>query len=335
MLSIPEGDPVRENDTRLVLAGGDLRYLRFNTKTSSTDIATGATTTTSNDFSVPMAADVGVQVKPTRHVSIVIEARFMNGPSGTDSRSEWDNVFEPISSPSQALGRSAYIMVDDLEYNTYFIYGLFRPMFGYYDPDHTNLYNRLSYGQNASMKAVAKGVTFGTADNTPYANISLIQPTATTLNQNTGAIVNIGAHFGNFGMNASYWNTKSSVTTTVEATRRMTALGLSGMWGSWIASLDMNRILRDRNDAGMDAGTVFQILNRIKLWRETYLILNYFNANVAADLSLGSSSESQIGFRSFLLSGVDLELLSSQLKDKTATKDSVEDRLSFQMHLYF
>lgn len=329
LLTVPDGDPYREEKNRIVTAGGDLRYMRYTTKTES------ANNSTTTQYSVPMMADIGVRVKPAHRFSFVLETRFLNFPTTTESNSEWDNLFEPGVS-TVASGRSAYVMVDDLPYNSYVMYGLYKPMFGTYDPDHSNLYNKITYGINAdSSKAVAKGFSFGASPQIGLVNIHILQPTAQTTNVNKGFIINGGLKFGSFSLTGSHWFTESASATTVDKSRRMTAASLGAAIGPWILSLDINRVLREKNDTGMNAGTVMASQNRIRFWRETYFVANYFFANVAEDLSQGSSSETQVGVRSFLISGLDLELLMRQLKNNTTTTTTINDITQFQMHFYF
>ena len=71
-------------------------------------------------------------------------------------------------------------------------------------------------------------------------------------------------------------------------------------------------------------------------WREMYLVLNYFSANVTASLAAGSANEIEYGIKIFLLSGTEFEFLSVQSKTiPEAGAETAESRLQAQLHFYF
>lgn len=325
MTLIPEGDPLREKEDRTIVAGGDFRYLSWTQTTS------GPTGSTTDRYSIPMAADLGIQVSPVKKVSLVFESRFLNGPTSMDKRSAMDQLFT-----AGAVVRSAYIMVDDLWYNSWLMYGLYRPLFGNQNPDHANLMNSIVYGQNGSMRATYNALSVGTAPNVPFVNIHVLSPaTDITYSQGRGTVVNLGARFVTLSASAvlSLWNTRA--TRGMESARNMTSLSVGGMLGPWIPVFDFVRVQRDLSNGQSDAGTVFSLENKVRLWRENYLVINYYQSNTAADLTAGNAVETQFGFKSFLLSGLEFELIMAQSKNTPASGLITNNRTLAQLHFFF
>lgn len=321
LLTVPESDPLRDTRDANVIGGGDIRYFNYTRKTNSQ----------TKQYSVPMTADIGTQVLPMKHLSAVIEARFMNAPTATKENSEWDDLFTSIPYP-----RSAYLLVDDLPYNTFIMSGLYRPMFGNYNPDHTNLLNSMTYGTNQSMRAIYKTTSIGTAPNVPFLNVHLLSPMDNTnYSQDKGYIVNAGGRFVTLGASfmLSYWETRS--TSAAESQRRMTSFNLGGTYRNLVATIDMNRIHRETPSGTVDEGLVYALETKYRLWRENYFLFNYSSANTGADLSSGLATEMQIGFKSYLISGLEFEILDAEIKNKTSTGDANESRLQGQLHFYF
>src|SRR5262249_37421783 len=111
---IPEGDPWRLRRSEYFNAGLDFRYFYMDQT---------ITTTTSNNHlvsSIPMATDLSVSVEPVHRLNFVYESRFLNGPQ--QGNAAWDYGYEASSQV-----RSAYVLVDDLPYNSFVMYGLYRP----------------------------------------------------------------------------------------------------------------------------------------------------------------------------------------------------------------
>jgi len=318
LMSIPQEDPLRETRASLATAGMDIRYFNYVRTVGDQK----------KQYSVPMSADVGAQIRPYGRWSAVIEARFANGPTASQDNSEWDHLF--TTSP---MVKSAYVMYDDLPYNTWLTYGLNRPMFGNYEADHTTLLNSLTYGVDRSMRAVYKTLSIGTNMNVPLFNVSYLSPISNTAySQDNGYVVNAGARLVPYGASflLSYWNTNSSSAT--EARREMMSLSLGAKIGRWILNYDINRIRRNTSGNGTDSGTVMSFANKYRVWREIYLVLNYAVANTAADLGWGEAREWTYGVKSYLLSGLEFELLGVQLKN---TPNPDESRIQGQLHVFF
>ncbi len=333
MARIPAEDPLRKQKDDPILAGADLRYFYLSRQKVVTVPGTDAVTTKSQKM-FPMAADIGVQIKPLPKFSFVTEARFANPPD----RSSWDQLYT-----SQPLIRSAYLMIDDLPYNTYLMSGIYRPMFGHFDVDHNSLASTLT---GLGYASTWKTSSVGTAPNVPFFNFHSISPMANpTANQDSGFVANVGVRFVTLGASAtvSYWDTKANNPTNgnFAGSRNMTSYAFGGMIKGWIANLDILKIKKSTVDA-TDEGQSFSWENKYRLWRENYFEANYAWANTAKTLEPGSASEYSFGFRSFLISGMEIEALmisrSNVTKSRTTgatTAETLDTLLQGQFHFYF
>src|SRR5690606_110709 len=138
-----------------------------------------------------------------------------------------DNIFTGTNAESQV--RSAYLLVDDLPYATYVMYGLYRPMFGHMTPDHTTLLNNLLTADNRngghayndfradSAKMIHRALTIGGSPNVPFANIHYIMPiedetflSKYALARDRGFALNLGGRFVTLGASfmLSWWSTE-------------------------------------------------------------------------------------------------------------------------------
>jgi hypothetical protein len=324
---IPEGDPWRLRRQNFFNAGLDARYFYLD------ETKTQGTTTAKVKNSLPMAIDTGVSVEPYRRVNMVVEARFLNDPSG-DKSPAWDNGFD---SGSQV--RSAYLMVDDLPYNTFVMYGLYRPMFGNYSPDHTSLFN---YASGLDQRAVFKAASIGTAPNVPFLNVHFIQAMNNpAMSQDKGFAANLGARFvtaGFYGM-LSYWKTAAdqvvgATPTTINKTMSSFTTGFT-LWNHFTVVVDGTRIEKETVNVKKDAGTVMTAEGRYRLWRENYLKVIYESLNTARDLSPGSISGMSFGFNSFLISSLEFEFLVRNYSETIAGVGAGEKATWAQIHFFF
>lgn len=317
MISVPRGDPLRETESINLIGGIDFRTLTF-TRTLSGN---------TKQYSFPVAIDFGAQLRTFRKFSLVAEGRFANGPSASKETSEWDNLYI-----NKTLVKSAYMMIDDLSYNSWFIYGVHRPMFGNSDPDHTSLYNSLTYGTTPSMRGIYKTVSVGTSMNMPFINLNYFSPVDhVAYSQDKGYILNIGGRLmGGSSVLFAYWNSDAA---TGPVLRREMVLGsITGKAGRWTGIFDINRMRRTDQDTSTHAGTAVSLQNKFRMWRETYFLLNYAKSNTAADLTYGESSEVQLGLKSFMLAGLEFELIASRLQNAPYVD---EDRLQAQLHFFY
>jgi hypothetical protein len=323
---IPFEDPYRLRNREVLVSGGDFKFMTIQKTVVQTD------TKTTRSF--PMSADIGVQVRPLDKLSMVTEARFANPPE----RPKLDQLY--TSSPQV---RSAYLMVDDLPFNSYVMSGIYRPMFGHYAIDHTSLSSTLTgFGYNAAFNTTS----FGTAPNVPFFNLHLINPMQNaTANQSKGLAVNLGARFVTLGASGtlSYWNTKTidPATGSESGGRNMTSVAVGGMLGQYIFDLDFMRVQKT-TVSSIDEGTCLSWENRYRVWREMYVEAIVAWANTAKDSSPGSSNDLSVGFRSFLMSGLEMSLMYSDkynsTKDRSTGEQVTAERtklITAQMHFFY
>ncbi len=315
MLTVPEGDPLRLKNLQPINAGGDFRYFYI-----QQDRKPG----TKKIYNAPMAADIGVSVSPLYHLSLVTEARFTNPPSN----SAFDHVFT-----SGARVRSAYALIDDLPFNTYLMSGLYRPMFGNFNPDHNSIVSKIT---GLGYDAVFRATSLGTAPNVPFLNVHYIQPLHNAAyRQDDGYVVNLGGRWVTLGASlmASYWNTEQKFG-VLSQKRQMTSIAAGAKYWRWIPNVDLIKIVLSSPTA-KDEGTLVSFENRFQLWREMYAQFNFAKAGTAKDMKPGRTSEYSYGLRAFLFSGMDFEVMQIQRKEKTLAAETTDNLTQAQIHFFY
>lgn len=318
VLRIPEGDPWRQRRTNWVNAGVDTRFFYLSSKTDKTR---------KTSF-IPMSTDLGVRLEPVHKVNLVWESRFMADPR---TSSIWDQGY---TRDSQV--RSAYVLVDELPYNSYAQYGIYRPMFGHYSPDHTSLFARAT-GLNET--ATYKGMGFGTAQSAPFFNLNYIEPFADhDMAQDRGFVANIGGRFvkgGIYGM-LSYWDTKvKNWTTGLMTARQMISASGGFTRGRLTTALDVTKVTRNVDLGSRDLGMVITVEPRVRVWRETYVKGGWEYLNTAPDLTQGKSTQFAAGVGSYLISGVEVEVMYKDLRYTENKVNHTENNIWTQFHLFF
>lgn len=332
---IPQGDPYWLERELGIYAGGGLRYLYGNIK-SETTLAGSPPSTASRDLNFLMAADLGARMRPFSYnkISFVLESRFLN--SNVDSQLE-----EGFTSGAQL--KSAYILVDDLSYNSFVQAGFYRPMFGHYTPDHTALAQRVSgFSQYSTFKAIGAG----TAPNVPFFNVSFIQPTSNRRPRNStanmlgngdeGYAMAFGGRFVTLSASAmvSLWNTNWKDNLGIKHSRRMTSLTTGAMFGPVIVNGEILRVERSAL-AEANAGTVYTLDTKYRVWRENYAVVNYAKANTSRELLPGSADEYMIGVKSLPFSGTELETLYILRNEEQEGFKRQDRALQIQAHIFF
>ncbi|MGZ3721508.1 MAG: hypothetical protein ACXVA9_01175 [Bdellovibrionales bacterium] len=317
-LRIPQGDPYRITQANYFNAGVDFRWFYLDSKTDSVH----------QKGMVPMATDIGASVQPFQHFTAVWESRFLSDPR---TASVWDDAYT-----SGAGVRSAYVMADDLPYNGYAMYGIYRPMFGNENPDHTSLAAQAS---GLNEHAAFKSAGIGTAGNLPFFNINLLQPFENrTMSQDRGLVFNVGARFealGSFIM-LSWWDTKAkNYTTNVISSHRMQAISGGFTKGRFTFVGSVNDMLMDLPGVRRDAGTVISAEPRFRVWRESYLKGSWEYLNTSPTLRQGNAKQYGIGASSFVASGFEFEVMYKDLQSTELGVDGHEKNIWAQAHMYF
>lgn len=320
---VPKGDPYRLERSTSVYASGDFRY--FGMKASEPILVNNA-----DQRTWFMGADLGVRLRPTRYhqLSAVAEARFQNAPNNEDPEDGF---------ASGAIAKSAYVLLDDLAYNSFIQMGLYRPMFGHYDPDHNTLASEIS---GLTQTATFKSYGIGTAPNVPYFIVNYIQPyrpSGTEYQASEGFAATAGARFVTYSASAavSYWDTKWKAVTGLENTRKMFAITGGAMVKDLIANVEFLRVERAASDGSKNAGNVTTVQLKYRTWREIYLVGNYAMSNVARNVGEGSGTETTIGLKSFLMSNFELETLYIMRKLDEQGSDNSYNLVQLQAHVFF
>lgn len=315
---VPAGDPYHLERTSAVTGGADFRYFILDR------INNTPTSTLKNFRAFPMAADLYVRLKPVReHLSFVTEARFLNGPNN----SQLDRFFT-----NEARIRSAYIISDYLPYNSFVMAGIYRPLFGYYTPDHTSLAQVIS---GLTVRSTFLAASLGASPNVPFANIHLIGPYSGG-EDTRGFAGNLGGRFVTLGASFmfSYWRTTTR-TNGQELAKFMYSATGGLQLGRVTLNVDLLHVNREFAPGASNAGDVVTLDTQTRLWKENYLLVNGAYSNISRTMNEGKGSEWSVGFKSYLLSGADLELLMINKKDILSNFETTTQDIQFQVHLFY
>lgn len=330
---IPRSDPYRLDQKTQIDVGGDLRFFYIKQGKGA------ATPKLEQGTFYPMVFDFALRARPIReHLSFVYEGRAIN--SFMDAPSSLDRLFG-----GTAVTRSAYLLVDDLWYNSYMQTGYFRPMFGNYNPNHNAMIT--DYTQ-LGIRTRVKAVGVGAAPGIPYGIVNMIMPTegadSADISSESGMNFTLGMRLVPYGLSlsASYWATKNSTLVPVRE-RTMWNLNASGTVGRFIMSGEMTSV--ERVVFGLDETKIISVDTKYRFWREMYLQVGYAMANAAiarnvitsgTGISPGSGSELSFGLKMFTISGLEFEGLWNTKKNKEeGYEETTEDTMAFQVHAFF
>ena len=144
--------------------------------------------------------------------------------------------------------------------------GLYRPMFGYYNPDHESLSNRIT-GMN--QNTVFKSIGVGTAPNVPFFNAHWIIPTeGNNFSQNKGINLNMGGRFVTYSLNfkGSYWNTQSK-TGDEKSKKTLYALTAGGLFKDLTVNVELIRFI-ERLPLSLNRGNVYTLDTKVSIFGE-------------------------------------------------------------------
>lgn len=329
----PYNDPYKMKKRMSVLTGLDFRFMGRQPIDSK------------NKSSFwPMNLDLGMQLKPfvkkVDNFSLVVETRYTNSPKYQDL----DYV-----TTGNVFNRSTYLLIDDMFYNSFIMYGLYKPMFEHYTPDHTTLAQSILY-DNKSYSQVNKALSIGLAPNVPFANIHFIQPMANTnFSQEEGFIANVGARWVTLGASLIYSYRKvkdGKIKDSNQNALERTAHSLSGgiMYKDFIFNIEALNIAKEYSKGLVNSGTISTLEARYKIWKEFYLESIFELSNIAAgfggaqQMNPGSATQTTVGFRFFPVAGVDLAVhykkTTDTPEDKALAKFDESEGL-IQAHLFF
>ena len=312
-------DPYRLERSMRGYAGADYRYLHM----------IRADKETSTSF--PMALDLGVRMRPLpEHVSMVVEQRFMQGPAGLQ-RSTFTNHETLVTKPSQL--RAAYVLVDDLPFNTYLMGGHFKPMFGHDSPDHTALHQRFKgFGQRSRFRAIS----VGTAPNVPFLYAHFLVPEHGADTKVSGYSINAGGRFVTMGLAfmLSYWDTTATNSQSVKLGRKMVSLTGGGYAARTAFSWEWLYVRQEFEPEKFDAGNIYTLEAKLRAWRENYLTAGLTQSDIAPTMKKGSAQEVKLGVKSFPVSGVELDATYARTVLTDTAKESSTGNWLFGLHLY-
>jgi len=331
-------DPYFTERRKAVLSNAEMRFLVVS---SSGDQGPGTSSTVgyadSSGLGV-MALDFGLRYKPflDKGWSLVFEHRYLNSPYTTD----WNAIFR------SGVTRSAYVMYDDLPYNTYVMGGLYRPMFGNHNANHRALRETLAFGYSVpgntpqarfGGSAVVKyeGISIGSAPNVPFFNLHYLTDSGVSgvTDGSTGFVLNAGLRFVTLGASAvaSLWSTENALGNK----KNMAAATFGGNAGRLTANLELLGFDEEFAPGAANKGSVYTLELKYRLLRETYLTASYATANTSRTQTEGSASDLSIGYKAFVLAGLELELAYWMHSDTAENVVTDWTSTQLQAHMYF
>lgn len=337
---IPQDDPYRLLDESKIDGGADFRYQFLRHLTDNNEQRAEQLEESGMEFKAFwMTADFALQWRPVhRHLHLVYENQLQGFP----------NKDKIIDLPNIKWNRSLYLLVDDLPYNTFFMYGIYRPLFGGNPTaDHRLLTQELIAKTLHKGKAYHlryRAVTVGTAPNVPYANFHLItgdndeiffNPTDEETERDNGLFggaANIGLRFVTLGINTTYsfWYTKDdndNLSIMHSASFGLQVFNVTAMLEGMF--LKRENALRD------DSGSVIHLDIYTRIWRQIYLNTQVLYTNINKNMGKGSAQQYRAGLRAFLLPGLDVSVnYEFELNDDE--EKNVEDKtsaISSQLHV--
>jgi len=332
LYQVPQKDPWREMGLSKVDAGGDFRWM----VNSFTDKVPDGVKKRSQNFL--MAGDISVRSRPFyRNFHIVYESRILGNPSEDALLKDAFN---------NLMTRNAYVMYDNIPYNTFIMAGLYRPIFGNSTPDHNALGQRLLAAAQGISGGMYKAppftaMTLGTAPNVPFANVHLITGTTDKANwqSQSGYGANLGLRFVSFGAAGTYsfQKTKGINSKSEEVISNLHSLGVAATLARTTATYEAMSYSIDNKQIALKVGGTHNFDTYTRVFGETYLNLAFASGNVAIDLSPGESYQIKAGIRSFVLSGVDVQLAFESTESKSSIEDEIKKTygITSQLHLYF
>ncbi len=294
-----------------------------------------------------MAFDLGLRFKPAlnKNISLVFEHRYLNSPYTT----EWNAIFR------SGTTRSAYAMYDALPYNTYVMGGIYRPMFGNYNSNHRALREVIAFGyttpggsasgrSGGAGSSVVKyeGVSIGSSPNVPFFNAHYLTDTGLSgiTDGSTGFVVNAGLRFVTLGASAvaSYWSTSSDISGS-ELSKDMFALAFGASAKGLTGNFEYLGFEEEFAPGLSNSGGVMTAEFKYQVFKESYLTASYATANTTRNHTEGSSSDMSLGYKMFVLSGLELDLsywMHSNTDDSSNSSVVTDwNSMQAQVHMYF
>lgn len=342
---IPTEDPYMTERNEWVFASANFRMINFDQK-----LTDATPTTTQASYMLPMSLQLGVRIKPIKkkNVNFVFEHQYYNYP-GQNGNVRTDPNWITASDGSRV--KSSYLLIDDLPYNSYIQYGLYRPLVGMNTPDHTALAQSMMYATTTtsteqgvanipadSSLYVANALSIGTAPNVPFINLHLIKPVANSVfPQDDGFAANLGGRFVRHGFSAmlSYWKTKG-IAGSLQLNKGIAGVNLGAVYRNLIINADITQIRKEYSDGTLDKGDVQTIELKYRLWREIYAQASFARANTTRTLKEGSANEFMFGVKSFLTPGTEFEILNVSRDDNSvAAGKYTRNQLQMMINLFF
>ena len=328
--NLPYEDPYREFMRSKVDGGADIRFAALKRDYGDSDAKKLKLFTMTGDFSL--------RWRPVhRNYHLVYESRFMGGPRGV-----------PLDeSLNTEITRSLYFMADNLPYNIFVMGGYYKPLFGNYVADHYAL-GQMMLGSvlngGPSYRLQYKAISVGTAPNVPYANFHLIGKNMASADgsgdKTTGLAANLGLRFVSYGgsVNYSFWATTNKTDPDNPIKIIMHSFSFLGAVANkrLILGLEATSFEKDNPKVDFRRGGVVTFESKYRFWRENYLTADYAFANTHVDLTEGATTQTKVGFKSFIFPGWEYSLYYNIDNLKPKNGEALDKKYLFcNLHLYY
>ncbi len=156
----------------------------------------------------------------------------------------------------------------------------------------------------------------------------------------TGFVVNAGLRFVTLGASAvaSYWSTSSDISGS-ELSKDMFALAFGASAKGLTGNFEYLGFEEEFAPGLSNSGGVMTAEFKYQVFKESYLTASYATANTTRNHTEGSSSDMSVGYKMFVLSGLELDLSywMHSNTDDSSNSSVVTDWSSMQaqVHMYF
>lgn len=337
---IPEDDPLRLTERTKIDGGADIRWQAHNYSLTN-QTGPSESVTVKGYHSFLMSANFGLRYRPFhKGTHFVIEGQYLGNPT---VEKKFRNMLDPLAR------KTAYVLVDDLPYNVYVMGGVYRPIFGFVNADHTNLAQKVmaqALTDNPRSYLLSyEAVTVGGSPNVPFFNLSVIgAELGSGKNEtNKGFALNTGGRFVTAGISTTYsfWKTEKKLNDAI-ASVSMHDFGIGAHVSRVTANLNLTLITKDTATDFFGRGAVVSYDIYTRIWRELYVHTAFVETNTAISLRPGSAEQLKAGIRWFVSPGFDFSLGMTKEKEVTKQVDAVttnqvlnKDLIQSQIHLYF
>ena len=280
-----------------------------------------------------MAVNLGLRYRPFyTGLAIVAELQYLGNPR--------EKRLYDIETPYRS--RDLYILLDNLPFNTFLQYGMYRPQFLDLGSDHTRLSNRivsqLTSGQPATFRSSWEAISIGGSPNVPFYNFSVItkRREGDQFTQQNGFVANVGGRFVTAGLslNLSYWKTdrrelrENAQTDSQFTSTELVGVSLGASFGIWTPTLRLMTFESIKAKDFFTRGSLYEMENHIALFRHIYAYIGLTTTDQYLGQTQGFMNQKSVGLKVFLNSGAELQII-YETEESSDQGDSYENNVRY------